>query len=110
MSTPVTVCENRYISSHKVAKAIASRGKSTKGWFYGFKLQGVYTKDGTLVKTCFRPGSKQEQWGQTPMISFDLYFFYFFSIFIMLIDGKHRINLLHYANLTIDAYKIHRSI
>ena len=28
-STPVTVCENRYISSHKVANAIASRGKST---------------------------------------------------------------------------------
>ena len=56
-STPVTVCENRYISSHKVAKAIASRGKSTKGWFYGFKLQGVCTKDGTLVKICFRPAA-----------------------------------------------------
>ena len=28
-STPVTVFENRYISSHKVANAIASRGKST---------------------------------------------------------------------------------
>lgn len=59
-STPVTVCENRYISSHKVAKAIASRGKSTKGWFYGFKLQGVCTKDGTLVKICFRPGSEHD--------------------------------------------------
>ena len=60
-STPVTVCENRYISSHKVAKAIASRGKSTKGWFYGFKLQGVCTKDGTLVKICFRPGSEHDR-------------------------------------------------
>lgn len=43
-STPVTVYENRYISSHKVAKAVASRGKSTKGWFYGFKLQSLCTK------------------------------------------------------------------
>ena len=59
-STPVTVCENRYIASHKVAKGIASRGKSTKGWFYGFKLQGVCTKDGTLVKLCFRPGKEHD--------------------------------------------------
>ena len=59
-STPVTVCENRYISSHKVAKAIASRGKSPKGWFYGIKLQGVCTKYGTLVKICFRPGSEHD--------------------------------------------------
>ena len=42
-STPVTVCENRYISSHKVTKGFASRGKSTKGWFFGFKLQGICT-------------------------------------------------------------------
>lgn len=59
-STPVTVCENRYISTHKVTKKIASRGKSTKGWFYGFKLQGVCTKDGTLVKLCFRPGKEHD--------------------------------------------------
>lgn len=54
-STPVSVCENRYISSHKVAKGVASRGKSTKGWFYGFKLHGVCTDGGTLVRLCFRP-------------------------------------------------------
>ena len=30
-STPVSVCENRYISSNKVSKGVASRGKSTKG-------------------------------------------------------------------------------
>ena len=59
-STPVSVCENRYISSHKVMKKVASRGKSTKGWFYGFKLQGVCTKDGTLIKLCFRPGKEHD--------------------------------------------------
>lgn len=59
-STAISVCENRYISSHKVAKSVASRGKSTKGWFYGFKLQGVCTKDGTLLKICFRPGSEHD--------------------------------------------------
>lgn len=59
-STPVSVCENRYISSHKVAKGVASRGKSTKGWFYGFKLHGVCTDDGTLVRLCFRPGREHD--------------------------------------------------
>ena len=59
-STPVSVCENRYISSHKVMKGLASRGKSTKGWFYGFKLQGICTGDGTLVKLCFRSGSEHD--------------------------------------------------
>ena len=59
-STPVTVCENRYISSPKVAQGVASRGKSTKGWFYGFKLQGVCTRNGMLLKICFRPGKEHD--------------------------------------------------
>lgn len=40
-STPISTCLNRRIFSHKVTKEFASRGKSTKGWFYGFKLHGV---------------------------------------------------------------------
>ena len=59
-STPISVCENRYIYSHKVMKAVASRGKSTKGWFFGFKLHGLCTKDGTLIKICFRAGSEHD--------------------------------------------------
>lgn len=59
-STPVSVCENRYISSHKVAKGVASRGKSTKGWFYGFKLHSVCTDDGALVRLCFRPSREHD--------------------------------------------------
>ena len=59
-STPITVCENRYIPSHRVTKGFASRGKSTKGWFFGFKLQGICTADGTLVKLSFRPGREHD--------------------------------------------------
>ena len=40
-STPVEVCKNNKISRHKVAKDCTSRGKSTKGQFFGFKLHGV---------------------------------------------------------------------
>ena len=38
-STPLKVCHNRRIYSHKVFKMWAARGKSSTGWFYGFKLR-----------------------------------------------------------------------
>jgi hypothetical protein len=38
-STPIVVCHSKRIHSHKVFKEIAAIGKTTKGWFYGFKLQ-----------------------------------------------------------------------
>jgi hypothetical protein len=37
-STPIKVCHNKRIFNHKVFKGIAERGKSSMGWFYGFKL------------------------------------------------------------------------
>ena len=47
-STPLPVCLDRRISEHKVTKGVASRGKSTKGWFYGFKLHGICSSEGFL--------------------------------------------------------------
>ena len=40
-STPVSVCLSHRIHSHKVAEGFARRSKSTKSWWYGFKLSGV---------------------------------------------------------------------
>ena len=37
-STPLVVCHNRRTSRNRVFKNLAARGKSTMGWFYGFKL------------------------------------------------------------------------
>ena len=37
-STPLKICHNKRIYSNKVFKNLAKRGKSTMGWFYGFKL------------------------------------------------------------------------
>jgi hypothetical protein len=56
-STAVSVCENPYISSHRVTKGYASRGKTSKGWFFGFKLHGVCTKGGDLMDVFFTTGS-----------------------------------------------------
>jgi hypothetical protein len=56
-STAVSVCENPYISSHRVTRGYASRGKTSKGWFFGFKVHGVCTKAGELLDVYFTTGS-----------------------------------------------------
>ncbi|MBN2602279.1 MAG: hypothetical protein JXR87_09830, partial [Candidatus Marinimicrobia bacterium] len=35
-STPLRVCHNRRIHSHKVFQGIAQRGHCSIGWFFGF--------------------------------------------------------------------------
>ncbi len=37
-STTIDVCDSHRIQKHKVFKDISQRGKSSTGWFYGFKL------------------------------------------------------------------------
>jgi hypothetical protein len=56
-STPLPVCKNRRISRHKVCKGIAQRGKTTIGWFYGFKLHGICDLNGNLISIMFTPGN-----------------------------------------------------
>ena len=56
-STPLPVCSNRRINRHKVAKNYAQRGKTTKGWFYGFKLHGTVDLSGNLLNVCITAGN-----------------------------------------------------
>ncbi len=48
-STPVRVCKNKRIHNHKVFKGIASTGKSTMGWFHGFKLHIIINDKGEIL-------------------------------------------------------------
>lgn len=48
-STPVRVCKNKRIYNHKVFKGIATTGKSTMGWFFGFKLHLVINEVGQIL-------------------------------------------------------------
>lgn len=48
-STPIRACKNKRINQNKVFKDIASIGKSTMGWFYGFKLHIVINDKGELL-------------------------------------------------------------
>ena len=40
-STHFSVCKNKRIFRHKTFNGLAKRGKSTMGWFFGFKLHLV---------------------------------------------------------------------
>jgi hypothetical protein len=48
-STPLAVCHNRRIQQHKVFTGLAARGKTSMGWFYGFKLHLVVNDQGQLL-------------------------------------------------------------
>jgi DDE family transposase len=55
-STPLGVCHNRRIASHKVFAGWAARGKTSMGWFYGFKLHVIVNDEGELLAFCLTPG------------------------------------------------------
>lgn len=48
-STPIRVCKNKRIKPNKVFKDIARMGKSSMGWFYGFKLHLVINDKGEVL-------------------------------------------------------------
>ena len=48
-STPIRACKNKRINQNKVFKGIATTGKSTMGWFYGFKLHIIINDKGELL-------------------------------------------------------------
>jgi len=47
-STKIAVCHNKRIKRNRTFKGIAEIGKSTMGWFYGFKLHIAITEKGEL--------------------------------------------------------------
>ena len=56
-STTLDVCDNHRINQHKVFKDIAQRGKSSMGWFYGFKLHISINDCGEILNFCLTPGN-----------------------------------------------------
>ena len=56
-SKQIPVCHNRRIHSNKVFKGMAERGKSSTGWFYGFKLFLIINPWGEIVRVYLTKGN-----------------------------------------------------
>ncbi|TCB72742.1 IS982 family transposase [Acinetobacter sp. ANC 4216] len=55
-STTLPVCKNQRIQRHKSLAKIASRGKSSMGWFYGCKLHIVMNQFGEIACSALSNG------------------------------------------------------
>jgi hypothetical protein len=60
-STPLAVCNNRRIERHHVFRGLAGRGKTSMGWFYGFKLHLVVNDQGELISFTLTPGNVDDR-------------------------------------------------
>lgn len=54
-STPLRVCKQPRIHAHKVFKGIATRGRCSMGWFFGFKLHLLCNEKGELLNFVITP-------------------------------------------------------
>ena len=60
-ATSLVVCHNRRIRGHRVFKNVARRGKTSLGWFYGFKLHLVVNDRGELLAFQITPGNVDDR-------------------------------------------------
>lgn len=60
-ATSVKVCHNLRIKAHRVFKDVAARGKTSVGWFYGFKVHLVINDQGELLAVMITPGNTDDR-------------------------------------------------
>jgi transposase len=60
-STALPVCGNKRIDRHRVFADYAQRGKTTMGWFFGFKLHLVINECGELLAATLTPGNVDDR-------------------------------------------------
>ncbi|MDE6780314.1 MAG: IS982 family transposase [Ruminococcus sp.] len=60
-STPLKVCDNHRIHSHRVFSEYAKTGKSSMGWFYGFKLHLIINDEGEILSFCLTSGNVDDR-------------------------------------------------
>lgn len=60
-STSLAVCKNPRIHAHKVFSGLAQRGKTSTGWFFGFKLHLIVNDRGELLNLVLTPGNVDDR-------------------------------------------------
>lgn len=60
-STVLRVCHNKRIKRNKVFKGMAALGKSTMGWFFGFKLHLIINDKGEMLSFYLSKGNVDDR-------------------------------------------------
>jgi IS5 family transposase len=60
-STSLRVCNNKRIHNHKTFEDIAQRGKTSMGWFFGFKLHLITNHQGELMDFFITKGNVDDR-------------------------------------------------
>ncbi|WP_442786033.1 transposase [Marinifilum sp. D737] len=60
-STRIRACNNKRISRHRVFEGIAEGGKSTIGYFYGFKFHFIINDKGDILNFMITPGDVDDR-------------------------------------------------
>jgi len=60
-STALRVCHNKRVPKHRVFAQSARRGKTTMGWFYGFKLHFAINDQGELLACHLSQGNVDDR-------------------------------------------------
>lgn len=60
-STTLEVCHTKRIHSHKVFESLAKKGKSSTGWFFGFKLHLAINDKGEIIAFCLTSGNVDDR-------------------------------------------------
>ncbi|SHG78549.1 Transposase DDE domain-containing protein [Salegentibacter echinorum] len=60
-STPLRVCKNKRIKVNKVFEGIATTGRSTMGWFHGFKLHLIVNDKGEILNFVLTQGNVDDR-------------------------------------------------
>ena len=60
-ATSLSVCHNQRIERHRVFAGLAARGKTSMGWFFGFKVHLVINEQGELLAFYLSPGNLDDR-------------------------------------------------
>ena len=60
-ATPMAVCYNLREKRHKVFKGLAKKGKTSTGWFFGFKLHFILNTFGEIVSMTITGGNVNDR-------------------------------------------------
>jgi Transposase DDE domain len=60
-STSLEVCDPKRSGQHRVFATDARRGKTSMGWFFGFKLHLAVNDRGDLLACCLTPGNVDDR-------------------------------------------------